>query len=112
MLAMTGTSGGNPKPGAYDTIPANSEASLQVTLVDENTRTIDATFVDSYGQNLCTMSGAVLSNPDNGGFVFVDNNDQPIAGAPIITELDNLLVLRSGDSFCGINVTWPVIWSR
>jgi uncharacterized protein YecT (DUF1311 family) len=112
MLAMTGTSGGKPKPGAYDAIPANSEASLQVTLVDESAMTIDAAVVDSYSQHLCSMSGAVLGDPDNGGFVFVDNNDRPIAGAPIITALDNLLVLRGGGSFCGTNVSWPMIWSR
>jgi hypothetical protein len=81
-------------------------------LVDESAMTIDAAVVDSYSQHLCSMSGAVLGDPDNGGFVFVDNNDRPIAGAPIITALDNLLVLRGGGSFCGTNVSWPMIWSR
>ncbi len=112
MLSMTGTSGDIGQPGAYNPIPANADASLQVTWVDESTMTIDAAVVDSTSAHLCSMSGPVLGNPDSGGFVFVDNNDQPIAGAPVITALGDLLVLRGGGSFCGVNVTWPMIWSQ
>ncbi len=111
MLAMTGTSGDVPKSGNYDAIPANAGASLDVSQANESTITIDASAVDNSSQHLCSMSGPVLGHPASGGFVFVDSKNQPIPGAPVITALGDLLVLRGGTDFCGANVSWPMIWS-
>ena len=111
MLTMTSVSGEPGKAGDYNAVPADSSASLKLAIAD-GTTTIDTSVVNSYNLHTCDINGPVMGAPDKGGFVFVDQNSQPIAGSPIITALDELLVLRGGSDFCGAGVSWPAIWSR
>ena len=111
MIQATGTPGEPAKPGTYNPIPAASGASIDVKSSD-GTVTMDASAVDGSNGNLCSMSSPAAASASDGGYVFVDKDNKPIDGAPVITALGDLLVLRGGTAYCGANVTWPMLWSE